>query len=210
MSNQLATQNDQPTELADTTTNRGLAFVNPNDMPDLDSAEIGMSIEKKYFEFVKEGDTVRAVFNGMDYITTNKEDAQGNKVQKQIPAIVFQNKQGVYLNSGASLVEQFKTIPAGTPVQIKYIGEVKTGSGNKVKKYDVNILNVSVKATAVTITKQDAPAPVKTDQKIIDAYWQKTYQMKMTNEEGLAHLAEFRNDYQVAFNALTGDFSESA
>ena len=200
MNNQLATQNDQPTELVDTSNNHGLAFVNPADMPDLDAAEVGMSIEKKYFEFIKEGDTVRAVFNGMDYITTNKKDENGNEVRKQIPAIVFQSKDGVYLNSGASLVEQFKTIPAGTPVQITYSGEVKTNSGNKVKKYDVRLLNVRVNTVKVERAEQAEPLTYRNDD--VTAYWKKVNEMGWTNIDGQNHLAEFGGNFRAALAAL--------
>lgn len=104
MDNQIIPANDA--ELAETVPANSLAFVMPGDFPDLDNAEVGMSIEKKYFEFDMKGKKVRAVYNGMDFITSTK-----NGERKQIPAICFQTKEGVFLNSGASLVEQFKNIP---------------------------------------------------------------------------------------------------
>ena len=196
--NAIVTSDNQPTDLVARDNGEHLAFVNPADMPDLDGAETGMMLEKKYMEFKEAGQTVRAIYNGMQTITSKKNDEE-----KQVPAIVFQNKEGVFLNSGASLVDQFASIPPGTPVEIKFTGKEKTKSGNYVNKFEVRLLNVSVKTTAVAAT----PKVVKGDSRVIDAYWQKTYSLKMTNEEGLAHLAEFRNDYQVALDALTGNLA---
>lgn len=203
--NAIITNDNQPTDLVVRDNGEHLAFVNPADMPDLDRAETGMMLEKKYYEFKDAGQTVRAIYNGMQTITSKKNDEE-----KQVPAIVFQNKEGVFLNSGASLVDQFASIPPGTPVEIKFTGKEKTKSGNYVNKFEVRLLNVNVKtATIATI-----PTPAldrliaKQDSKVIDAYWEKTYSLKMTNEEGLVHLAEFRNDYKVALDALTGDLAE--
>ena len=43
------------------------------------------------------------------------------------------------------------------------------------------------------------------DPKVISEYWSKIYSMKMTNEEGLAHLAEFQGDYAAATAGLSSD-----
>ena len=196
--NALVTSDGNPTDLVERDNGESLMFVNPSDMPDLDAAETGMMLEKKYLEFKAEGQTVRAVYNGMQTITSKSGDDE-----KQIPAIVFQNKEGVFLNSGASLVDQFASIPPGTPVEIKFVGKEKTKNGYNVNKFEVRLLNVKVNAQPVKQTTKQAPRQL-TPQKIIDSYWVKTYEMKMTNEEGIAHLAEFGNDYQKAFDGLNG------
>ena len=193
--NDLVTANDQPAELAEIQPN-SMAFVMPGDFPDLDNAEIGMSIEKKYFEFDMKGKKVRAVFNGMDFITSAK-----NGERKQIPSICFQTKEGVFLNSGASLVEQFRNIPPGTAVQIEYLGDAKTASGNNVKKFDVRLLNVTVKVTAV----KGAAAAEKEEFKNTDRateFWTLAREMRFTQEEGLSHLRTFENDFAEAIAAM--------
>jgi hypothetical protein len=178
-----------------------MAFVMPGDFPDLDNAEVGMSIEKRYFEFDLKGKKIRAVFNGMDFITSAK-----NGERKQIPAICFQTKEGVFLNSGASLVEQFKSIPPGTPVQIEYLGDAKTASNNNVKKFDVRLLNVAVK---VSVVKVEPKAEIKSEpkeeflhQEMATEYWTLAKTMRFTQEEGLAHLKAFGNDFAEALAAM--------
>lgn len=193
--NDLMIPNDQPADLAEAHPG-SMAFVMPGDFPDLDTAEIGMSIEKKYFEFDLKGKKVRAVFNGMDFITSAK-----NGERKQIPAICFQTKDGVFLNSGASLVEQFRNIPAGTAVQIEYLGDAKTASGNNVKKFDVRLLNVAVKVTTV----KAGPTAEKEEFKNVDRateFWTLAKEMRFTQEEGLAHLKTFDNDFAEAIAAM--------
>lgn len=191
--NDLALQNET-TELTDS---NSLAFVMPGDFPDLETAELGMSIEKKYFEFNTKGLTVRAIFNGMDFITSAK-----NGERRQIPAIVFQTREGVYLNSGASLVEQFKNIPAGTPVQIEYLGDEKTKSGNNVKKFDVRLLNVSVNVKMIRSENIKASKDEFKNTDRSTEYWTLAKEMRFTQEEGLAHLKTFDNDFAEAIAAM--------
>lgn len=200
MQTAIVTNKGESTELVDMSDNRGLVFVHPDDMPDLNKAEVGMNIEKKYYEFRQIGDVVRAVYNGMDYITTNKKDAAGNKIVKRIPSVVFQTKDGVFLNSGASLVEQFKNIPPGTAIQITYKGEVRTSGGNDVKKYDVNILNIKVPAQAVSVASVPHAPAAKNDD-VIQKFWDKAYSLGFTQQDGLDHLAE-HDDYSAALAAL--------
>src|SRR5262245_24916690 len=104
--NQIVTAEGNSTELVATPDPESMAFVLPADMPDLEAAEVGMSIEQKYYEFTQAGQSVRAVFNGFKSIISKKDGER-----KEIPAIVFQNREGVFLNSGASLVGQFRNIP---------------------------------------------------------------------------------------------------
>jgi len=195
MDNQMIPASDQPADLVETQMH-GMAFVMPGDFPDLDNAEIGMSIDKKYYEFTMKGQKVRAVFNGMDFITSTK-----NGERKQIPAIVFQTKEGVFLNSGASLVEQFKTIPAGTPVLIEYLGDAKTNSNNNVKKFDVRLLNVTVKTVKMANAKLEPKEEFK-HQELATDYWTKAKELRFTQEEGLTHLAAFDNDFAEALAAM--------
>ncbi len=200
MDNQMIPASDN--ELTETGPANGLAFVMPGDFPELDTAEVGMSIEKKYFEFDLKGKKIRAVFNGMDFITSTK-----NGERKQIPAICFQTKEGVFLNSGASLVEQFKNIPPGTPVQIEYLGDAKTASNNNVKKFDVRLLNVTVKVSRVE-SKPAVTSTPKEEFKNVNYstdYWIKAKGLHFTQQDGLDHLAACGNDFKAALEALGTD-----
>jgi len=123
----------------------GMHFLSPSELPDLseENAKPGISLTPKYFEgFIKAGDKVRCVFNGMTVIKSNKNVRPGDP-PKEIPTVVFQNKDGIFLHSGANLVDQLRGFPAGNPIQITFLGEEKTGSGNKINKFDVVVLNVN-------------------------------------------------------------------
>jgi hypothetical protein len=134
---ELNTNSDEPTELL-VPQNSGVAFLDPANFPDLDEAEVGVSMETKYFEFNQPDMVVRAIFNGLGVM--KKRNASGEL--DEIPAIYFQTKDGVYLNGGDNLVEQLRHVKAGTPIQITYLGKQTTKSGNKVNKFDVRLLNV--------------------------------------------------------------------
>jgi hypothetical protein len=206
----IVTQDGEPTELAKPEDfGRGMAFLNPADMPNLDEAEEGINIQPEYFEFINTGDKLRGVFNGISEITT-KDRKTGE--YKKIPAVVLQNKDGVKLNAGASLVSQFEKLLPGTAVQVMYKGKEKTKSGNEVKTYEVRLLNVArVNVPVATITahpqiaaKVEKPAFVNSQR--ASEYWSMAYgTFRMTEAEGLAHLAEFGNDFSKALDALTSD-----
>lgn len=122
----------------------GLAFLSPDDMPDLsdDNVTVGMSLAPQYYEgFVKAGDKVRAIYSGMTYTKSRKNVKPGDPA-KEIETVVFQNKDGVFLHSGANLVSQLRGYPAGKPIQITYLGQEKTSSGNEINKFEVRVLNI--------------------------------------------------------------------
>lgn len=199
MNTSIVTQSNQPTDLIERDNGEHLAFVNPADMPDLEAAETGMMLEKKYYEFKEAGQTVRAIYNGMQTITSKKNDEE-----KQVPAIVFQNKDGVFLNSGASLVDQFSSIPSGTPVEIKFTGKEKTKSGNYVNKFEVRLLNVSVKTHVAKQTSKEKFIPDQFKNAFLSTkYWEKAYSMKFTEQDGLDHLAASNNDFEEALAGLS-------
>jgi hypothetical protein len=121
----------------------GLAFMSPDDIPDLNTATVGTSLAPQYYQgFVKAGDSLRAIYNGMTIIKSRKNIAPGAPA-KEIETVVFQNRDGVFLHSGANLVSQLRGYPVGKPIQITFIGEEKTGSGNKINKFEVRVLNVN-------------------------------------------------------------------
>jgi hypothetical protein len=162
-----------------------LAFVNPADLPDLDKAEIGMSIEPKYFEFKNAGDSLRGVYIGNTTITS--------KTNKNIiPTVVLQNKDGFFLNSGASLVDQLGKLPTGTAVQVTFTGTEKTSNGYNVKKFDVRILNTGKNVPVHAPATTQAPAPVKkeiTRQDLISHYsalWERGKRAKVEGIENYA------------------------
>ena len=134
----LQTTDGKSTELTVPAEVRGIEILNPSDFPNLDEADEGISLETKYKEFNVTGEIVRAVFNGMGKM--NKRNPNGHI--EELPAVYFQTKDGVYLNGGDNLVNQLQHDRAGTPIQITYLGKVKTNSGNNVNKFDVKILNL--------------------------------------------------------------------
>ncbi len=122
-----------------------LQFMSPDDIPDLsdENVTVGTSLAPQYYEgFIKEGDSVRAIFNGMTYVKSRKNIRPGDP-PKEIETVVFQNKDGVFLHSGANLVSQLRGYPAGKPIQITFLGQEKTGSGNNINKFDVRVLNIN-------------------------------------------------------------------
>jgi hypothetical protein len=184
----------------------GLAFLNPEEMPDLESADVGINIQPEYVEFINVGDKIRAVYNGITHITT--KDKQNPGEYKKIEAVVMQTKDGVKLNAGASLVNQFRNLRPGTAVQVTYSGKEKTKSGNEVKTYDVRLLNVprvnvpeSHPAPAVVVNK-----PQYKNMEKKDAYWKMVSEVRLTNQEGNDHLAEFNYDFSAALDALTPEY----
>lgn len=118
----------------------GLSFLNPSEFPDLDNVEVGISLKPDYMEFTSAGEFIRGIFNGLTEITTKDQAHPGQ--YKTIPAAVVQTKDGVKLNSGANLIGQLRNAQPGIAIQITYKGLEVTGSGNKVKAYDVRLLNV--------------------------------------------------------------------
>ena len=122
----------------------GLSFVAPEDLPDLsdDAVTVGYSLAPQYYEgFVKAGDKLRAVYNGITFTKSRKNVKPGDP-PKEIETVVFQNKDGVFLHSGANLVSQLRGFPSGKAIQITFMGSEKTSSGNEINKFDVRVLNI--------------------------------------------------------------------
>ena len=122
----------------------GLTFMSPDDIPDMseDAATAGFSLTPQYYEgFINAGDKVRAIYNGMTVIHSNKNVKPGDP-PKEIETVVFQNRDGVFLHSGANLVSQLRGFPYGKPIQITYLGKEKTGNGNNINKFEVRVLNI--------------------------------------------------------------------
>lgn len=185
-----------------------MAYIAPAELPDLDEAEVGFSLEAKYLKFAASGQSVRAVFNGFTTIRKNE-----NGEIKPMTAAVLQNKDGLYLNATSNILDQLSRVPAGTAVQITYTGDEKTANGYNVKKFDIRVLNVKVTPIMVGASQTDKPAahfPDKQEKpKFLNTqrsteYWTLVYseQFKFTEQEGLAHLAECGNDFAAAIEAL--------
>jgi hypothetical protein len=136
--NAIQTADGKETELLAPKDAQGVSFLNPADFPDLDDADTGISLETKYYEFNQPNTVVRAVFNGIGKM--NKRNTDGS--MSELPAAYFQTKEGVYLNGGDNLVNQLTHVRAGTPIQITYLGKVKTNNGNNVNKFDIRVLNI--------------------------------------------------------------------
>ncbi len=122
----------------------------PEEVPDLDSMEEGMSLQVNYLEFETEGERIRAVLVGWQEMTSQNTG-------QLIPVAILQNKDGIFANAGANLTKQLQNVPLRTPVQVTYLGKEKTKSGNHVKLFDVKMLSGGGNAP-----KQDvASIPVK-------------------------------------------------
>lgn len=107
--------------------------MNPNDLPDFDNMEAGFSLANKYVKFTQVGQKEVGVLLGFNQM---KSTGGGTK-----PIAIFQNKQGVWANAGDNLINQIIHLPIGTPVEVKYLGDVKTGGGFTVKTFEVRLLN---------------------------------------------------------------------
>lgn len=203
--NAIVTQNGEVTELEKPEDfGHGMAFLNPEEMPDLEEAEVGINVQPEYFEFKQIGDSLRAVFNGITTIQTKDQMNPGE--YKQIPAVVLQNRDGVKLNAGASLVSQFERLLPGTAVQISYKGTEKTKSGNNVKTYEVRLLNVKRVNVPVLPRKSEIQEPQKpkfTNNQRATEFWSLAYgKCKFTEQDGLDHLSACDNDFAKAIEAL--------
>lgn len=212
MSEEILNNNGESTELT-TPENfgQGMAFLNPSEMPDLESAEVGFNIKPEYHEFVNVGDSLRAVFNGIGSIKTKDRQTEG--LYKNIPAVVLQNKDGVKLNAGASLVSQFQNMLPGCAVQITYKGKEKTKGGNEVKAYEVRLLNVPRVNVPVQLAITSGVETIKAESieyknaQYASDFWNKAYhEMKFTEQDGKDHLKEFGYDFKAALEALGNPF----
>lgn len=183
-----------------------LAYIAPDNLPDLEEAEVGFSLEAKYLKFVTPSQSVRVVFNGFTTIRKN----EGGEI-KPMTAAVLQNKDGLFLNSTSNILDQLARVPAGTAVQITYTGDEKTASGYNVKKFDIRVLNVKTTPVVVGASQTERPAQsfprdqYKNMERKND-YWTMVNKLRMTNEEGNDHLKEFNNDFAAALDALTPGF----
>lgn len=103
----------------------------------LDSMKPTMSLDSAYYEFNNVGDTLNCIFLG--YGETTHRAADESLITK--PAVKMLSNGKLLLNSGILLVRAFKdaNIKEGTPVQVKYTGEIKLGAG-KGKTYALALL----------------------------------------------------------------------
>ena len=115
-------------------------FVKPEEFPALDDYEPGISLAPQYKEFEQAGEKVRVLFCGF----TSMKNQQGNV----IPVAIFQGRDSVWVNAGANLVSQVRTLTPHTPIEITYKGKEKTKGGNTVKTFDVRLLRA--KGTAAS------------------------------------------------------------
>jgi hypothetical protein len=188
-----------------------MAYIAPAELPDLEQAEVGFSLEAKYLKFTTPGQAVRVVFNGFTTIRKN----EGGEV-KPMTAAVLQNKDGLFLNATSNILDQLSRVPVGTAVQITYTGDEKTASGYNVKKFDIRVLNVKLTPAFVGESRTEKPAatfpaekakPTFANMQMATEYWTKVYSpaFKFTEQDGLDHLAACGNDFKKAIEALEPD-----
>lgn len=188
----IQTANNEATELiAKPTSFDSIAFVNPNDIPDLETAEEGFNVSPQYYEFKNAGDKVRAIYNGMTTIISTK-----NNERREIPTVVFQNKHGVYINSGANLVNQMRNLRAGTPVQITFTGQEKTSGGNNINKFEVFVLNIG-KSSSPALKTGAVPEGLD-KQGYVNLFWGRANELNYTKEQAQAILKKHDNDFKAA------------
>lgn len=174
-----------------------LSYLNPSEVPDLDSAEVGFSLEAKYLKFSTEGQTVRAIYNGMTQI--NKKE---NGVIEKMQAAVLQNKEGLFLNSTSNILDQLARIPSGTAIQIVYTGDEKTSNGYNVKKFDIRVLNVGKKGTPT-------PTPVteKAEKKdYVTLFWTAIKELRLSEVEASQLLQEANGNFEKAYLSVSSPF----
>lgn len=103
----------------------------------LAKAKKTISIVPQYMEFGKQGETERGIFMG--YTVINKKDELHPGQLVEIKCIQWLNNGKMYMNGGVALVDKFKSLPVGTPVEIEYTGK---GSNGKTKVFDVTLLEI--------------------------------------------------------------------
>lgn len=130
-----------------------LQIIDPARMPNLDAMEEGVSLQVEYMQFNNAGETVRGIFVGF---TTMISSHSGDVLQ----VANFQTSEGVFCNSGANLILQLKNVSPGTPIQITYMGTIKTNNGQNCKKFEVKLLTPSGgKSPVGALPVRAAPRP---------------------------------------------------
>lgn len=122
------------------------------------------------------------------------KDKDGNSEDK--PVLYFKEvEKGMVLN-----ITNAKTISN------LYGDEVEAWNGKQIVLHamDVTAFGETKPALRVSTKKpvSGKPAPA-VDPNVIQTYWSKVYSMKMTPEEGNAHLKEFGGDFSAALAALS-------
>ncbi len=107
------------------------------DFDALEEAEVGASYKPVYWSPESAGETSRGYFIG--FTTIQKREPEG---LQEIKVAAWANKQGIFINGGKSFVGEFDNVTQGSAIIITYKGTEKTNAGHKVKKYDVNKLNL--------------------------------------------------------------------
>lgn len=129
-----------------------VAVLNPDQVPDLDNMDEGSNLSPEYWEATNPGDTRRGVLIGWSKMKSKNADR--NSGSAFVDMAVFQNKQGIFTNAGASLTQQLRHIPLGTPMQITYEGKERTNNGFNVNKFRV----ISLVGKPISAPKQDPAA----------------------------------------------------
>ena len=168
-----------------------LSYLNPANLPNLDTAEVGFSLEATYKKFAVANEVFRAVFNGFTTIRKNE-----NGEIKPMTAAVLQNKDGLFLNSTSNILDQLQRVPAGTAVQITYTGDQKTAAGYNVKKFDIRVLNVGGVKPAISAPKKDA----------VTAFWEYVNQNGIDNEVAQEIVKKNKGNFGQALLDLSAPF----
>jgi hypothetical protein len=113
-------------------------------MAALKDAKPGASITGGYKEFTKPGETVRCVYAGLTMNHKFEIDPQTKmQVRRDFQGARFVSEDGVWINSGKTLVDAVSTIQPGTPVEITFVGEKDNKNGpGKTKIFNVRVLEI--------------------------------------------------------------------
>lgn len=103
----------------------------------LKKAKRGMNLVSDYYEFTDKGQTSRGVFLGFD--SFEKIDQNTGSIKELDTINWIDEGFNMCSNAGTQLVQAFRNVLPGTPIEIEYIGTKKVQTGS-MKKYKVTKL----------------------------------------------------------------------
>lgn len=111
----------------------------------LKDAKPGASITGGYKEFNKPGESIRCIFAGLTMNHKYEPDPVTRmQVRRDFQGARFVSEDGVWINSGKTLVDAVSTIQPGTPIEITFVGEKDNKNGpGKTKIFNVRVLEIA-------------------------------------------------------------------
>lgn len=100
----------------------------------VNNAPKGVNLAPSYLEFNSPGESVRCMYIGMSEILTK---------EKTLPVALIATENGIFMLGAMQIVGVLEKLPIGAFVEIQYVGEEKTGTGNKMKVFNAFLLQVA-------------------------------------------------------------------